>query len=200
MNVEKLRLLLLRSQCLVLQAGGEKDIARRYSEYAAECFAWIGAILRGKPQGRVLLQIVVAAHEQGVLSAGLTGLLKTAGLENPQLIGQVILVPSGITTEELGLHLEQEKRIGEDGLIRYEAGQRQVLGWQEVAEDQPKIPMVFRDQGVYLITGGLGGLGVVFAKEILQQTLQARIVLTGRSALSGERQARLEGLPRRPAG
>ena len=194
-NVEQLKLLLPRSQCLVFQAGGEKDIAQRYSEYAAECFAWIGAILRGKPQCRVLFQIVVAEHEQGVLSAGLIGLLKTAGLENPQLIGQVILVPSGITTEELGRHLEQEKRVGGgDRLIRYEAGQRQVLGWQEVAEDEEKIPMVFQEHGVYLITGGLGGLGVVFAKEILEQTRQARVVLTGRSALSGERQARLEDL------
>ena len=50
----------------------------------------------------MLFQIVVAEHEQGVLLAGLTGLLKTAGLENPQLLGQVILVPFGITTEELG--------------------------------------------------------------------------------------------------
>ena len=195
-NVEKLRLLLPRSQFLVLQAGEGKDIAQRYSEYAGECFAWIGAILRGKPQGKVLFQIVVAEHEQGVLLAGLTGLLKTAALENPQLLGQVILVPFGITTEELGRHLEQEKRVGGgDRLIRYEAGQRQVLGWQEVAEDEEKIPMVFQEQGVYLITGGLGGLGVVFAKEILEQTRKARVVLTGRSPLSAEKQARLEGLP-----
>ena len=98
--------------------------------------------------------------------AGLTGLLKTAGLENPQLLGQVILVPSDITTEELGRHLEQEKRVGgEDGLIRYEAGERQVLSWQEVAEEEEKMPTVFQDQGAYLITGGLGGLGVVLRKK-----------------------------------
>ena len=195
-NVEQLKLLLPHIQCLVLEAGREKDIAQRYSEYAQECFAWIGAILRGKPQDRVLFQIVVAHHEETVLLAGLTGLLKTAGLENPQLLGQVILVPSDITTEELGRHLEQEKRVGgEDGLIRYEAGERQVLSWQEVAEEEEKMPTVFQDQGAYLITGGLGGLGVVFAKEILEQTRKARVVLTGRSALSAEKQARLEGLP-----
>ena len=130
-------------------------------------------------------------------SAGLTGLLKTAGLENPQLLGLVILVPSDITTEELGRHLEQENRVGgEDGLIRYEAGERQVSSWQEVAEEEEKRQQsVFQDQGAYLITGGLGGPGLVFAKEILEQTRKARVVLTGRSALSAEKQARLEGLP-----
>src|SRR5262249_39790642 len=55
-------------------------------------------------------------------------------------------------------------------------------------------PIAFKDQGVYLITGGLGGLGLLFAREILAQTRQSRVVLTGRSALSEEKQALLDGL------
>ncbi len=41
---------------------------------------------------------------------------------------------------------------------------------------------VFRSQGVYLITGGLGGIGLAMA-EYLAKTVQARLVLVGRSAL-----------------
>src|SRR5205814_1149873 len=55
-------------------------------------------------------------------------------------------------------------------------------------------PIAFKDAGVYLITGGLGGLGVLFANEILSQTAEARVVLSGRSSLSVETQAVLDGL------
>lgn len=39
-----------------------------------------------------------------------------------------------------------------------------------------------RERGVYMITGGLGGVGLVLS-EFLAQTLKARLVLTGRSGL-----------------
>ncbi|PYS19613.1 MAG: hypothetical protein DMG11_31485, partial [Acidobacteria bacterium] len=62
------------------------------------------------------------------------------------------------------------------------------------AAEAEKAPIAFKDDGVYLITGGLGGLGVLFAKEILDHTREARVMLTGRSALSADKQARLDGL------
>jgi acyl transferase domain-containing protein/acyl carrier protein len=193
-NVEKLRALVPHSQCLSLQAGQQKNIAQRYSQYALACFERIQAILQGKPQGKAFVQIVVADHQEQSLLAGLSGLLKTAALENPQLIGQLILAPPEITTEELATCLQAEQPHTLDPLIRYEQGARQVLHWQEVPAEPDKPPIAFKDHGIYLITGGLGGLGLLFAKEIFAETRQARVVLTGRSALTPEKQARLEGL------
>src|SRR6185503_20107333 len=126
--------------------------------------------------------------------AGLSGLLKTAAQENHHLKAQLILMPGETTTEELVRCLQREKS-GMESLIRYRLGDREVLRWQEVgAAEVGKAAMVWKEEGVYLITGGLGALGVVFAKEILGQTRQARVVLTGRSALSREKQRLLEGL------
>jgi polyketide synthase PksL len=193
-NAEKLASLVPRSRCLSLKGGQPKNIAERYSEYALVCFERIQAILQGKPQGKVLVQIVVANDREQALFAGLSGLLKTAALENPQLIGQLILITPESTTEELAKHLEEEKSRGLDPLIKYEQGTPQVLRWQEVREEQEKPPMVFQDRGVYLITGGLGGLGLLFANEILERTHKARVVLTGRSAFSAEKRTRLDGL------
>ena len=48
------------------------------------------------------------------------------------------------------------------------------------------------DSGVYLITGGLGGIGKTFAKEILANTQRAVVVLVGRSSLDTERLAQLK--------
>ena len=42
----------------------------------------------------------------------------------------------------------------------------------------------FRNRGVYLITGGIGGIGYSIARHLLQN-YQARVILTGRTALPG---------------
>ncbi|MDF5719757.1 MAG: SDR family NAD(P)-dependent oxidoreductase [Rhizonema sp. PD37] len=47
----------------------------------------------------------------------------------------------------------------------------------EAKEETPKL----RERGVYLITGGLGGIGLVLA-EYLALTVRAKLILTGRSA------------------
>ncbi|TDR44821.1 acyl transferase domain-containing protein [Tahibacter aquaticus] len=54
-------------------------------------------------------------------------------------------------------------------------------------------PYAPRARGVYLITGGAGGLGLIFA-EFLARRYQARLLLTGRSAPSAEREAQFEQL------
>jgi acyl transferase domain-containing protein len=43
-------------------------------------------------------------------------------------------------------------------------------------------PVLLRDRGVYLITGGLGGVGLLMA-EYLARSVQARLVLIGRTGL-----------------
>ena len=197
-NANQLELLLPHTHCLSQRSGQQQNIAQRYSEYALACFELIQTILQGKPHGKALVQIVVPDHLEQALFAGLSGLLKTAALENPQFIGQLILVPASTSVEELARRLREEKAhapaAGLDTLIRYADGVRQVLRWQEAPEDREEPPIAFKDQGVYLITGGMGGLGLLFAGEILAQTRQARVVLTGRSALGAEKQAQLDGL------
>jgi len=193
-NVDQLSALLPHVHCLSLQAGPQQNIAQRYSEHALACFELIQTVLRDKPKGKALVQIVVAGRQEQAMLAGLMGLLKTAALENSQFIGQLILVQASASVEELARRLQEEKTHGLDTLIRYQDGARQVLRWQEAPEDQEKPPIAFKDAGVYLITGGMGGLGLLFAREILAQTPQARVVLTGRSALSAEKQALLDGL------
>lgn len=49
-----------------------------------------------------------------------------------------------------------------------------------------KIPRL-REKGIYLVTGGLGGIGLVLA-EHLAKTVRAKLVLTGRSDLPGREQ------------
>jgi acyl transferase domain-containing protein len=60
----------------------------------------------------------------------------------------------------------------------------------EKAADQ--VP-VFKPLGVYLITGGLGGMGYTFARH-LAANFQARLILTGRSANQDKQQGKIQEL------
>jgi polyketide synthase PksN len=193
-DAETLENLVPRSRCLSLHAEPQKTIAQRYCDHALASFERIRTILRSRPQGKVLVHIVISDDREQALFAGLSGLLKTAALENPQFLGQLMLVPSDIDAGQLARYLSDEQTRGLDALVHYERGARRVLRWQDVpaALDEPAI--AFKDRGVYLITGGLGGLGLLFAREILDRAPAARVVLSGRSTLTAEKQALVDGL------
>ncbi|NOU17186.1 MAG: SDR family NAD(P)-dependent oxidoreductase [Bacteroidales bacterium] len=193
-NAKQIEKKVAHSRCLSLQVARQKSIAERYSEVALSCFEQIQIILRDKHQGKKFVQIVIANKQEEKLFAGLSGLLKTATLENPQLTGQIILIDTCVTIDELVKQLCDNQNKPKDTVIKYEQGIRSVLRWREVEASQDKHGIIFKDQGIYLITGGLGGLGILFCKEIIQQTSKAKIILTGRSKLTDGKKAILKGL------
>ena len=60
------------------------------------------------------------------------------------------------------------------------------------AVPEPEATIV-RERGVYVITGGAGGLGLIFARYLASRT-NAGLVLLGRSELDGDRAAALDAL------
>lgn len=176
------------------------SVSETYGSVALACFETVRRVLKGKPKGQSLVQVVVAEREGALIFAGLSGLFETAALENPNLVGQVIFVPSGIPAADLAQHLRAEGGSPRDRVIRITREGRQRQRWQPI--DMGRNPdaafsetqSAFREHGVYLITGGLGGLGILFAREILHKTARARVVLTGRAAKTGKKRPVLESL------
>ncbi len=69
----------------------------------------------------------------------------------------------------------------EDAMVAYRRGRRMVQGFVPVPlQREPEMTPELREQGVYLITGGLGGVGLALAGELARRA-RARLVLTGRS-------------------
>jgi acyl transferase domain-containing protein len=67
------------------------------------------------------------------------------------------------------------------GIVAYRAGQRWVQTFEPLRLDEsPETIPLLRHSGVYLITGGLGNVGLTLA-EYLAQSIQAKLVLVGRS-------------------
>ncbi|MGW0791222.1 SDR family NAD(P)-dependent oxidoreductase [Streptomyces sp. NPDC002911] len=176
------------------------------AEWAVELLRTVKGLLLGRPTGSVLLQVLTPSHGEGATYQALSGLLRTARQENPALIGQVIAVPDGSPAPYLVAKLEEDARSPEDHRISHAEGDRRtVLGWEPLPDADaagvtgtevpvtPR-PVRWRAGGVYLITGGAGGLGPVFAEEIARRAKGAVICLTGRSPLSPERDAVLDAL------
>jgi acyl transferase domain-containing protein/tryptophanase len=83
-----------------------------------------------------------------------------------------------------------------DGVaVRLRDGAREVrrLTFVDLAKADANAPQAPRERGVYLITGGAGGLGLIFA-EFLARRYQARLLLTGRSAPSAGHEAQFDAL------
>ncbi|MEJ6480687.1 SDR family NAD(P)-dependent oxidoreductase [Nostoc punctiforme UO1] len=66
-------------------------------------------------------------------------------------------------------------------VIAYRGRNRWVQDFEPVQLHGTVAGNLLREQGVYLITGGLGGVGLLLA-EYLAQTVQAKLILLGRSA------------------
>jgi non-ribosomal peptide synthase protein (TIGR01720 family) len=65
-------------------------------------------------------------------------------------------------------------------MVAYRGGQRWIQGFEHLNLRSGLAEPRLREQGVYWITGGMGGIGLRLA-EYLSQKMKARIVLTGRS-------------------
>ncbi|XPG76800.1 polyketide synthase dehydratase domain-containing protein [Variovorax sp. NFACC27] len=183
-----LKAALPQARCLHLSAEGA-DLSTRYGGYAAQLLAYLQAMFSEKPSGWVRVQLVVPASGEGALLAGLGGMLKSARQESPKLVIQVLGVEPSLGGEALAQCVSAEAQAFEED-VRYRAATREVMRLEEVREDaeqaQALVPTPWKRGGVYLISGGAGGLGLIFGKAIATAVSDVTLVLTGRSVLGAE--------------
>ncbi|MEJ2620930.1 MAG: SDR family NAD(P)-dependent oxidoreductase, partial [Candidatus Thiodiazotropha sp.] len=180
------------NRCISLELKG-KDIASRYQQAGVQLLETLQSLLLKPLKGQALVQVIVPGSGEDQLLAGLGSLLKTAALENPLILGQLIEMPVSITEKDLLSKLQAASLNPQDNHIRYSDGKRWLVKWREI-EPHEEPPSPWKADGVYLITGGAGGLGRLLAGEVARQAPEACLILTGRSLLSAEKQAELERL------
>lgn len=174
------------------------DVAADYTESAIVLFKRLQEWMLGKPKENLLVQIVCPRQGNHAVVAGLAGLLQTAGLENPHCLGQVIQVDLEIKVDTLAKYLKENASKPHEREIRYVDGRREVMTLSEVEIlDKGRFKeaaLPWRDRGIYLITGGLGGLGMIFGQVIAEECKDARLILTGRSPLNETLQKKVADL------
>ncbi|WP_190093446.1 SDR family NAD(P)-dependent oxidoreductase [Streptomyces melanogenes] len=178
------------------ETAGSGGAPEAVTAHAVELLHAVKGILLGRPTAPVLVQALVPADGGPYAYEALAGLLKSAHLENPLLLGQVVAVPADAPAADLAEALAEGARTPWDQQVRSEGGRRQVLGWEPVGELPDAGPVVWREGGVYLVTGGAGGLGLILAEEIARRASGAVLCLTGRAEPDAERRAGLDALRR----
>jgi acyl transferase domain-containing protein/ubiquinone/menaquinone biosynthesis C-methylase UbiE len=128
------------------------------------------------------LQVVLGDEQICAAKATILGAAKVIAQEYPNVRCRVIdCVPHDPSGKLAGNLIDELTGESFEPVVAYRLGRR----WLESFEPSPLpppevVPPLLRQHGVYLITGGLGQIGLILA-EALAEASQARLVLTGRS-------------------
>ncbi|MBW7984116.1 SDR family NAD(P)-dependent oxidoreductase [Enterobacillus tribolii] len=167
--------------------------AQRYMAYAGQLLA----LLQNSPALRqtttpITIQLVTSGEGERGLMQGLAQFLRSIGAEFSHLsIQTVVLDDEPMAAERLAGVLRSEAQQGAP-VVRYQGGRRTVLYWLVPEETAPVIP--WRDEGVYWITGGLGGLGQQLAAAIAAAVKRPVLILSGRHVPAEQQQSWIDAL------
>lgn len=139
--------------------------------------SWIKAKIRDPVQMIYLAECGNVSTWPSVYAVG--GFARTLKFENAGMALKVVGLDGGI--EQYLDFLEDEVRTVPGGLheIQYRSGQRWSREIQPVTGDLPTEAAPVKEGGTYLIAGGAGGLGRIFA-AYLARTYRATLILLGR--------------------
>ncbi|GAB4243667.1 MAG: hypothetical protein Kow0049_33320 [Stanieria sp.] len=119
---------------------------------------------------------------------------ETLSYEQATLLGALKVIPQEYTyldcrLVDLVISESEQNLITEfttdtkDKIVAYRGNRRWVQTFESIPlTKNTKAKSKLRQEGVYLITGGMGGVGLVLA-EYLARTVQAKLILLGRSQL-----------------
>lgn len=131
-------------------------------------------------------QAVLPSDELAYENGPLLGLIKTVSLEMPWLSCQHLDVTADAVDQDVASVLRELQLISREREVAYRGGQRWVPRLQKVDMRQAnRQDLPFRSGGMYVVSGGLGGIGVQIARCLLTQ-YEARLLLLGRTPLPGQ--------------
>jgi acyl transferase domain-containing protein/acyl carrier protein len=119
----------------------------------------------------------------GLLQAPLWGMARVLHQESLALRTRMIdLDPHRPLDDIAALTVEVLRATPEEDQVAWRDGERRVARLQPSADDIGSVPITLQADASYLITGGLGSLGLMFAKWLVERGAR-RIVLLARSPL-----------------
>ncbi|MGW1784018.1 SDR family NAD(P)-dependent oxidoreductase [Streptomyces sp. NPDC002143] len=180
-------------RCFTAESGKHRlDI--RFGDVSRQVFEIVRDVVAEVSVDRTLVQVVAPVGGDDTVHLALVGLLRTAMAEDPSLTAQLVCldvscgqVPDGETVAAL---VAENARAADDDLVFHRDGVRSVLTWRHTTVPAGDGAVPWRDGGVYLITGGAGGVGSIVARAVARGVARPTLVLTGRSP----RDARIDAL------
>ncbi|MBF0225156.1 MAG: SDR family NAD(P)-dependent oxidoreductase [Desulfobacterales bacterium] len=152
-------------------------------------------ILATKPKNNVQMIYAYLTKEGEIrpLHSAISALFKTIALENPKLQFKTVEINSNQSTEKIAEYLINELKADKDKKeVLYKNGKRFTKSLIEFYPPK-KDTLSIQKKRVYIITGGIGGLGLIFARFLSQQA-KSQIILTGRSSITPEKSEKIKAL------
>lgn len=129
------------------------------------------------------MQDVAGTGEIEPARAAILGLVKVAAKEFDHITCRSVDIDGATRADVTSAQLLAELGRADAEQVAYRGRKRWTWSYAAVtAPGSSGRPAVLKDRGIYLITGGLGGLGLVLARQ-LAALVRARLVLVGRSGL-----------------
>ncbi|KPA17628.1 polyketide synthase [Candidatus Magnetomorum sp. HK-1] len=157
------------------------DEQLHFSIYPA--FYFCKALMKQKPESTIKLLNIF--DRQNPFQAAISGFARSMKLENPKFSYKTVSAENIYDIESTTKKVLFELNIDDlEPEVRYTNENRQVNIFKPLdSHENTPTPILIKENGVYLITGGLGGLGLIFA-ELLSKNHKVNLILTGRSQLS----------------
>lgn len=175
------------------QEAGALSVLRLAQALTAEP-AQTNSSVRSRPAMQLL---VVGSHLQQVEHDGrpnvrreppafqdapILGLLKSISQEHPGLSCRHLDLQPAAHEENAALILRELGGLSQDAEVAYRDGRRWVKRLAHAdLPTQPRRPLPLEKGGLYLLSGGLGGIGLELAQYLLRR-FQAYLILVGRTA------------------
>ncbi|MEY9888976.1 acyl transferase domain-containing protein/acyl carrier protein [Catenulispora sp. MAP5-51] len=136
------------------------------------------------------LDVVTAGAQQVLpgdatdpLAATLTGPALVIPVEYPSVTARLIDLDARPTAKTVAALTAELARPAADRIVALRHGRRWICGFESMpAEPQSQDAVTLRESGVYLITGGLGGIALAMAERLAAEC-RAKLVLFGRTGL-----------------
>jgi acyl transferase domain-containing protein len=129
--------------------------------------------------------------------ATLAGLALAIPQEHPGIGCRLVDLQTTDPDQRAGELLGELAWPGSDTTVAFRAGQRYTRRFERDDAPSPAPAPIVRDGGVYLLTGGLGSIGLLVAGYLAERTSSCEIVLVGRHGLPPR--AEWDSLPTGPA-
>ncbi len=158
---------------------------------------FIKAMMKSDPREKLRIQFVHRAEKAGAnpFYEAIGAFARSLRLENPGYILKTLqLDTTGNDSAKVLEIILDEFEADEDMEVRCQNGTRYIrtLVQQSLAAaEEKRLPL--KHKGVYLITGGMGGLGCILASYLAKE-YKAKLVLTGRTPLNAVMEQRIRML------
>jgi len=128
----------------------------------------------------------------------LWGLGKVVSLEHPELWGGLLDLPSSLSHTELAQLIPDilltDRTISHEDLLAWRNGQRHVARLIPTSITKPVQPIEIKSEASYLVTGGVGALGLYVTQWLVNQGARYLVLTSRRGATSPSAQKILNSL------